>query len=220
MFVKENPDRKKNRHQYIRNTSSHPKHRKKSVVYSQALRLSRICSEEKDFEKHLCKIKSWFSQRRYPQKLIKTETSKVTHRTKVEQGVPLVVIYHPLLKSIGKIVYNKLYLLYMNEELKHLFTPGPMVTFRSSRKIRGNLVRAKLYLAERSVGYFNCKRPRCQICAYVNESNCYSAVTSTVTGETYKINHRFDCMEKCLIYLLTCNKCRNYYVGQTVYTFR
>ena len=95
-----------------------------------------------------------------------------------------------------------------------------MVTFRSSRKIRGNLVRAKLYLAERSVGYFNCKRPRCQICAYVNELNSYSTVTSTVTGETYKINHRFDCMEKCLIYLLTCNKCRKYYVGQTVDTFR
>ena len=27
-------------------------------------------------------------------------------------------------------------------------------------------------------------------------------------------------MEKCLIYLLTCNKCRKQYVGQTVDTFR
>ena len=42
----------------------------------------------------------------------------------------------------------------------------------------------------------------------------------TVTGGTYKINHKFDCMEKCLIYLLTCNKCRKQYVGQTVDTFR
>ena len=44
--------------------------------------------------------------------------------------------------------------------------------------------------------------------------------TSTVTGETYKINHRFDCLEKFLIYLPTCNKSRKQYVGQTVVTIR
>ena len=77
-------------------------------------------------------MKSWFSQRGYPQKLIETETSKVKfpgrkvfHRTKVEKGVLLVVTYHPLLKTIGKIIHDNLYLLHMNEELKHLLTPGP-----------------------------------------------------------------------------------------------
>ena len=86
-------------------------------------------------------MKPWFSQRGYPQKLIETGISKVKfvgqkvfHRTKVEKGVLLVVIYHPLLDSIGKIIYDNLYLLYMNEELKHLFTTGLMVSFRRSRK--------------------------------------------------------------------------------------
>ena len=124
---------------------------------------------------------------------------------KVKKGVPLVVTYHPLLKTIGKIIHDNLYLLYMNEELKHLFTPGPTVSFRSSRKISSYLVRAKLYAVERSVGSFNCKRPCCQICTYVNETDSF---TSTIAGETYKINHKFDGMEKCFIYLLTCNKCR------------
>ena len=61
----------------------------------------------------------------YPQKLKETETSKVKfsgqtvfHRTKVERGVPLVVTYHPLLKSMGKIVYDSLYLFYVNEVLQ------------------------------------------------------------------------------------------------------
>ena len=99
-------------------------------------------------------MKSWFSQRGCPQKLTETETSKVRffgrtvfRRTKVENGVPLVVTYDSQLKSIGKIIYN-LYLLYMNKELKHLFTPGPMVSFRSSRKISSYLVRVKLYRAK------------------------------------------------------------------------
>ena len=46
------------RHQYLHYTSSHPEHTKKSVVYSQALRLSQICSEEKDFKKHIGEMKS------------------------------------------------------------------------------------------------------------------------------------------------------------------
>ena len=51
------------RHQYLHYTSSRPEYEKKSAVYSQALRLSQICSEEKEFEKHICKVKSWVSQR-------------------------------------------------------------------------------------------------------------------------------------------------------------
>ena len=138
-------------------------------------------------------MKSWSSQRGYPQKLTETETSKVKffgqrvlHMAKVEKSLPLVVTYHPLLKAIGKIIHDNLYLLYMNEAPKHLFTPGPMVSFRSSRKISSYLVRAKLYPGERSVGSFNCKRPLCHICTYINETGSF---TSTVTGETYKINH-------------------------------
>ena len=92
-----------------------------------------------------------------------------------------------------------------------------MVSFRNSKKISSYLVRAKLYSVERPIGLLNCKRPRCQVCAYVNEADSF---TSTVTRESYKINHKFDYMEKCLIYPLTCNKCRKQYVGRTVDTFR
>ena len=157
-------------------------------------------------------MKSWFSQKGYLQKLIETEASKdkfsvqrVFHRKKVEKDVPIVVKYHPLLKLIGKIIYDNLYLLYKNKEQKHIFKPAPMVSFRNSKKISSYLVRAKLYSVERPVGLLNCKRPRCQVCAYVNEADSF---TSTVTRESYKINHKFDYMEKCLIYPLTCNKCR------------
>ena len=42
-------------HQYLHYTSSHPshpEHTKGSVVFSQSLRVSRICSQAKDFRKH------------------------------------------------------------------------------------------------------------------------------------------------------------------------
>ena len=37
---------------------------------------------------------------------------------------------------------------------------------------------------------------------------------------TYKINHKFDYNEKCLVYLITCNQCLKQYVRQTVDIFK
>ena len=45
----------------------------------------------------------------------------------------------------------------MNEQAKNVFTPGPMISFRSARKLSSYLVRAKLYPIERTVGSFKCK---------------------------------------------------------------
>ena len=67
------------------------------------------------------------------------------------------------------------------------------------------------------MGSYKCGGKRCEVCKYVTETDTF---TSTVTGETFKINHRFDCNEKCLVYLLTCNKCKKQYTGQTVDYFR
>ena len=36
----------------------------------------------------------------------------------------------------------------------------------------------------------------------------------------FKVNHKFFCKEKCLIYLITCHRCIMQYVGQTVDEFR
>ena len=92
-----------------------------------------------------------------------------------------------------------------------------MVSFRSARKVSSCLVRAKVYPLERTVGSFKCKKSRCQVCLNVNEKDTF---TSTVTKKTYKINHKFDCSDKCLIYLLTCKKWLIQYVGKTVDEFR
>ena len=40
------------RHQYLHYASSHPEHTKRSVVFSQTLRISRLCSEENDFKNY------------------------------------------------------------------------------------------------------------------------------------------------------------------------
>ena len=77
-------------------------------------------------------------------------------------------------------------------------------------------MRAKLYRIERTVGSFKCTKKRCEVCENVNITDSF---TSSVTQNTYKINHKLNCDDKCLIYLLTCKQCRKQYVGETADAF-
>ena len=69
------------RHQYLHYLSGHPYHTKKSAAFSQTLRISRLCSSEKDFENHKEEMKLWFRKRDYPEDLISSEMRKVSFPT-------------------------------------------------------------------------------------------------------------------------------------------
>ena len=131
------------------------------------------------------------------------------------KGVTFAVTYHPLLKSFQSFINKHLNILYLDENC--FFMPGPMVTFRSSRNLISELVRAKLYPLERVTRTCKCHGKRCAVCLNVNETSTF---TTSVAHETCKINHKFDCNSKCLIYLLTCKQCSEQYVGQTIDDFR
>ena len=201
------------RHQYLDYSSPHHNHIKRSVVYSQTLRPRRLCSLESEFLKHCTKMKSWFLKRGYPENMIDEEMKKVksseksSNNSKGSKGVPFVVIYHPSLNCLSRILKENLSILYMNREAKAVFSPGLMVSFRSARRISSYLVRAKLYPLER----------RYEVCTNVTETDTFS---STVTGDTFQINHELNCDDKYLIYLLKCKVCNKQYVGETTDAFR
>ena len=69
-------------------------------------------------------------------------------------------------------------------EVKRVFTPNPIISFRSARKLSSYLVR--------TVGSYMCGEKRCEVCISVSE---ISSFASTETGET-----------RCLVYFLTCSK--------------
>ena len=74
-----------------------------------------------------------------------------------------------------------------------------MLSLKSPRKISSYLVRAKLYTLDRVVGSTKCGKKRCEVCRNVSETNRF---TSNVTGETYKINHKLNCDDNCLMMMI------------------
>ena len=123
------------RHQYLHFNSSHPDHTKKLIIYSQALRLTKICTFENDFLRHRDEMGSWFQRRGYPEDVINIEMKKVVFTgnfgksSNKNKGVQFVLTYHPLLKKVNYIIRKHIHLLYMNGECKKVFQPGPMVSF-------------------------------------------------------------------------------------------
>ena len=192
-------------------------------MYSQGLRVKRICSEKEDFLKHMREMKLWFFKWSYPEKIVDQELGKVKpsessrRPNKKDKGVCLFATYHPLLQNIGRIFHRHLDLPYTDQEVERVFTPGPMVSFRSARKISSYLVRAILYTLGRCVYSFKCGGRRCQVCLNVMETETFNSIS---TNQTYKINREFNCNESSLIYLLTGKICHKQYVRQTVDIFR
>ena len=138
-------------------------------------------------------------------------------RSKGSKGVPFVVTYHPSLNYLSRIIKNKLNILYMSPEAEAAFSPGPMVSFRSARKLSRYSVRAKLYLLERLVGLRQCKKRTCEVCTNLTETDTFSSVA---TGETFQINCELNCDGNCFNYLLKCKVCKKQYVEETADAFR
>ena len=154
---------------------------------------------------HCTKMKSWFLKRDYPEHMIDEKMKKVkflkkdSNNYKGSKSVPYVVTYHPSLNCLSRISKYNLNILYVSRKAKALFSPEPMLSFRSARRISSYLVRAKLYLLERCVGSRQCKKLRCEVFTNVSETDTFS---STATRENFRINHEIICDDKCLIYLL------------------
>ena len=135
------------RHQYLHFSSAHPNYTKRSVAFSQSLRISRLRSKESDFERNKENMKLWFVKREHPEKPIDSEITKVkfnireiSRKNESKNGVPFIITYHPLLNSVYGIIRKNLYLLNMDQKVKEVFSSQPMVSFRSARKLSSYLV--------------------------------------------------------------------------------
>ena len=62
-----------NPHQFQDLSSSHPYHCKKGTPYIQALRLTRICSDNETFDKRRNDLEGWLMERGYNRKMIRKQ---------------------------------------------------------------------------------------------------------------------------------------------------
>ena len=192
-------------------------------MYSQGLCIKKLCPSNVAFENRLESLKGLFQKGGYPKTLVDNQLKRVkkTRQTsdqiyKKENGIPLVLIYHPRLKNVNGIIKKHLVFLCAKKQIKNIFRPPPFVSFRAGFGLRKHLVKAKAYPLLHECGTSGCNKSRCQTCLNVNNKEVFQ---SFVTKESYKINHKFICDSKCIIYLFSYKACELQYVGSPVERF-
>ena len=168
-------------------------------------------------------MEKWFLARGYSEIVVNNQRDKVAFdrdqsvMKNLESGIPFITTYLPKVKELGKLIRDLLLFLHSDGEVQKVISPPLIVSYRSARKIKDFIVRSKLYLVEKKVRCRRCGSSRCEVCKSIN---IIDEFTSFTTKKTYKINHSFDCNEKCLINRLNCKSCGKQDVGNTTGHFK
>ena len=218
-------------HQYLHPSSCHPYHCIKSIPYSQALRINRICSETEFLDKRCNQLEEWLLTRNYNPNMVREQILKARSHKRSDllnknknisnnERVVFSLPYHPILKDFQKVLNELHIILTHNEEHKKVFKDIPMIGWRKPKSLKDHLVKAKL--TEQKVLSSKCapcnKSKRCQVCQFLTECTTFSDRGKNVSFEIR--NGNFNCDSSNVVYLIECKTCSMQYIGSTTTKFR
>ena len=216
-------------HQYLHASSCHVSHSKRSIPYSQCLRLNRICSDTYAFDKRCNELESWLLDRGYSDKLVRKQILKarkvrrndLLHQVKEKREAPDLVFnitYHPAFSRLKTILSNIHLLLAPNLEHQKVFPNIPVVGFKRGRSLQDILVRAKLRPDSQIIGQCKkCGKKRCKVCDVISETSEFSNKNQK---EVFSIRSTLNCNSENVVYLVNCKTCNKQYVGSSEPKFR
>ncbi|KAK3756747.1 hypothetical protein RRG08_018469 [Elysia crispata] len=213
---------------YLHWSSCYPQHTRRSIPYSLAFRLVRICSSEPALTRRLNDLKHHLKKRGFPPKHTQAAINKALEapRSKAlqrkdrslseSQRIPLVLTYNPALPNIPSILKKYFPILQTSDRCKKAIPTLPMAAFRRPKNLCDSLMHSSASRRD-IVGSGPCNIPRCMTCTSITSSTTF---TSTITRKSYNILHNLSCHSHNVIYLITCNLCNKQYVGLTSQTLR
>ena len=217
-------------HSYLRYESSHPPHCKRSLPYSQFLRLRRICSREEDFTTHAQNMTLHFIGRGYPEKILneslekvkllsrqtlltpKTTPTTTPQTTGEEVTVYAITTYHPTQQDFRKIIDSNWNLL-GSPGTQGLFEARIIFGHLRPKNLREHLVRAalkappteadKLLLSQRAKERECASHGRCKYCPRLDTSG---TIKGSSDGRKFRPRMSVTCRSNNLIYAIECTR--------------
>ena len=142
-------------HDYLLYSSSHPQRCKDSIPYSQFLRIRRLCSRMKDFEKNVLELSLHFLRREYPEDLIleaailarqldrNTLLQSVDKESKQDKdNIFLITTFHPSDHTLREIVHKNWDILGQSTHTEYIFKKKLVVGYKRPKNLRDTIVNA------------------------------------------------------------------------------
>ena len=219
-------------HQYLQASSCHVYHCKRAIPYSQTLRLNRICSDTRLFDKRCNELESWLLKRGYNSKMVRNQILRARKFKRIdllekertirqEPDTVLNITYHPAFANIRSILEKIHILLTPNNEHRSVFQSIPVVGFKRAKSLKDILVRARVPpLVANNGKSETCGGKRCDVCNYICKTDEFCSHSEN-NAKTYKLRTPdLNCNSKCVVYLAECKVCNIQYVGSASTKFR
>jgi hypothetical protein len=212
-------------HQFLHAKSCHPNHIKRSIPYSQALRVLRICSDPQTARTRCDELTEYLVRRGHGRRMVKAQIQRaITNHTSpppprdtaTVRPIFFTVEYHPSLPDIKDILARYLPILHLSDKMKKAVPKSPIMSFRQPRNLGKTLCRAKLKNHQEKPVCKPCRpcyKKRCKLCEYLI---CDNFIISTANRKKFRcFNDNLNCDSTWTIYVIECPCCLKQYVGQT-----
>ena len=219
------------RQNFLNAKSEHPYSFKKSIPYSQALRIRRICSTFEDYHSHSRKLIEQIFNKGYTKDVVIQQIRKVDQlnrkqllhkqRRHDKQCIPLSVTYSRALPNLKNILTKHWHILEANQSCKKTFSTLPIIDFRKGTSLKQLIGTNTIHNNEKLIKTRNnhhigkwvpCNAACCLCCQQLISK---TTIKSNQTNKTFKICHRVNCEGSFVIYLLECYICNIQYVGKS-----
>ena len=213
-------------HQLLHKTSFHPKHTAKGVLKSQLLRFKRISSSHSDYS-NACRILfDALSERNYSKSMLRKMKRDIwlsndTLRSNVLPDNPILPIVIPYNNIGTDLARHWKDAINQNASFQNMRL---ITAYCNGQNLYKKLVRSSLLpinnsfsnkndtQANRTLGCMRCPNVKCRACNYIVECN---SVKSSHNNRSFKLRSKFTCKSNNIVYLVTCRKCLQQYVGET-----
>ena len=212
-------------HQLLHKASFHPKHTTKGVLKSQLLRFKRISSSYANYSDSCSILFKALRQRGYSRRLMRQMKREIwlseprsRDAVVTDQDIlPIVIPYNDVGCKLAKLWKSII-------SLNPNFSGYRLITaFSNGQNLSKKLVHSSMQLpagrqSERrptlSTGNScrRCTSIRCKACNYITEG---ARFRSAVNDKTFTVRGSLNCTSKNLVYLVSCRKCNQQYVGET-----
>ncbi|XP_065436529.1 zinc finger protein 577-like [Chrysemys picta bellii] len=216
------------RYTYLHASSFHPRHITRSIVYSQALRYNRICSNPSDRDKHLQDLYQAFVKLQYPPGEVRKQIDRARRvprnhllqdrPNKDNNRTPLAITYSPQLKPLQRIIHDLQPILENDPSLSQTLGGRPVLAYRQPPNLKQILTSNYTpHHRNTNPGTYPCSKPRCLLCPHIYSGNSIRGpnhISHTIKGS-------FTCTSTNVIYAIMCQQCPSaMYIGQTGQSLR
>ena len=227
-------------HNYLLYDSAHPLHCKRSLPYSQFLRVRRICSHIEDYDTNSLLLASHFKRRGYPDDIIENAIIRARRLDRIQllnppvkestdhtENLFLIDTYHPGGSPLKEILNDHWSILGRNQTTASLHSKNIIFGKRRNTNLRDLLVQARLPtptvnpkpLSGNVVKpmHLCIAKSNCRYCPVIDHSG---VIFSHASGRRYYSKIHTSCNSNNLIYCISCKTCNLQYVGQTKNTIK